>query len=112
MSAATSDRNNGAPAPPLEGPANIALAAAPVAVPVPPSPMERGVVKAVNELISELAPLAAAPRLTRAPEALVAFVPPRATANVPLLILFAFVASVVAEVASEAPLVLVHVIAL
>ena len=44
--------------------------------PVPPSVSARGVVKPVRLVMSLFAPDAAAPRLVRAPEAVVAPVPP------------------------------------
>lgn len=52
--------------------------------PVPPCPTERAVVRPVSEVISEFAPEAAAPRLVRAPDAVVAFVPPLPTGRVPV----------------------------
>ena len=48
-----------------------------VVEPVPPCATERAVVKPESEVMSELAPLAAAPRLVRAPLAVVAPVPPK-----------------------------------
>jgi hypothetical protein len=46
--------------------------------------MDSGVVRPESDVISKFAPLAATPRLVRAPEAVVAPVPPLATATVPV----------------------------
>src|SRR5207237_5089020 len=72
-------------------PANVGevastTAPAPVAafVLVPPCPIDKGVVRAASEVISEFAPLAAAPKLLRAVEAELAAVPPFARATIPV----------------------------
>ena len=57
--------------------------AANVPAPVPPCATVRSVVSPVIEVMSELAPRAAAPRAVRAAPALVAFVPPLAMGRVP-----------------------------
>ena len=59
-----------------------ALAA--VLAPLPPCEIESGVLRPDNEVMSELAPLAAAPRVARAPGAVPAPVPPRPTDTTPL----------------------------
>ena len=52
--------------------------------PVPPWPIDSAVVRPVSDVMSEFAPEPAAPRVSLAPEALVAPVPPDAIASVPL----------------------------
>src|SRR5437763_1048744 len=49
------------------------------AQPVPPCPTESAVVRPARDVMSEFAPLAAAARLLRAPDAVVAPVPPYKT---------------------------------
>ncbi|KPJ99654.1 MAG: hypothetical protein AMK71_09405 [Nitrospira bacterium SG8_35_4] len=52
-----------------------------VAEPVPPWEIDRGIVRPDKEVMSEFAPLAAAPRFALAPGAVIAPVPPSATAT-------------------------------
>lgn len=54
-----------------------------VATPVPPCPIDSAVVRPASDVMSEFAPEPAAPRVSLAPEALVAPVPPFAIASVP-----------------------------
>src|SRR5260370_833172 len=61
-----------------------------VPAPVPPWETDNGVSKADNAVMSELAPLAAAPSVARAPEGVPAPVPPRASGTTPLPRLPAF----------------------
>src|SRR5262249_40187753 len=61
-----------------------------VPAPVPPWSIESGVLNPDSEVISEFAPLAAAPRVVRAPVAVAGPVPPRVSGKVPLEILAAF----------------------
>jgi hypothetical protein len=57
-----------------------------VVAPVPPWRMDRAVVRPLSEVMSLFAPLAAAPRLVRAPAAVVELVPPLAMPRTPLVI--------------------------
>src|SRR5450631_273817 len=82
MSAEAMARKAGAAAGPVAGPARIVLATA-LDAPVPPSPVASGVVRPVRAVMSAFEPLAAAPRLTRAPAAVLAPVPPLRTPTMP-----------------------------
>src|ERR1051325_7474544 len=70
-----------------DAPPTLTSALEVVAAPVPPWMMDKGMLSAVNELISAFAPLAAAPKLARAPAGFAAPVPPRASGSSPLEIL-------------------------
>jgi len=62
---------------------NALKAARLLVAPVPPCAIDKAVVNPDNDVMSLLAPEAAAPRLVLAPADVVALVPPLATANVP-----------------------------